>query len=257
MTLIESIRVIMRRAGARSPEAAALAAVILALSIGAYLRNDAWSSEFALWRDCVRKSPNKERPYHNLGYAYYTAGRYDEAKREFETALRLNPRYALSEYNLGLVHYQQGIWDKAIHHYGKAIQIDPNFTESFLNLGLACFQKGLFEEAIARYRHFLSLRPDYENGHTKLGLVYARQKKWNLAAEAFRQELSHHPGNPSAHFELGEAYLELRDEAKALHHLRIAAEGRLPHEARIRKLVGALERNLAKKGKGRRWSRKA
>ncbi len=70
--------------------------IILLLSLGAHQRNVTWGSDLALWEDCVKKSPLKERPHHNLGFAYYELGRWDEAQRAFEEALRLNPEYALS-----------------------------------------------------------------------------------------------------------------------------------------------------------------
>ena len=92
-----------------------------------------------------RKLPQKERTHHNLGFAYYELEQWDEAKRAFEEALRLNPRYALSMYNLGLVFYKKGFLEEAIDCYKKAIDLDPAFPESFYNLGIAYYQKGAYE----------------------------------------------------------------------------------------------------------------
>src|SRR4030042_5443092 len=102
----------------------ALMCIIILLSIGTYQRNTHWNSEIELWKDCVKKSPQKERVHHNLGYAYYGIGQLDKAQEEFEDALRLNPRYALSMYNLGLVYYRKGLMDEAIGFYKRAIELD-------------------------------------------------------------------------------------------------------------------------------------
>ena len=54
--------------------------VIFALSMGARSRNRLWNDEIGLWIDCAGKSPNKARPYVNLGLAYFNAGAYDKSQ---------------------------------------------------------------------------------------------------------------------------------------------------------------------------------
>lgn len=63
-------------------------------------RNNVYKSEVSLWEDTVRKSPNKARGYNNLGYAYFLAGRYDDAKRMYMKALEINPNFILARNNL-------------------------------------------------------------------------------------------------------------------------------------------------------------
>jgi tetratricopeptide (TPR) repeat protein len=88
--------------------------IIFLLFMGAYQRNSLWKSDLELWKDCVKKSPQKERTHHNLGFAYFELEQWEDAEGEFEEALRLNPHYSLSMYNLGLVFYKKGFMDKAI-----------------------------------------------------------------------------------------------------------------------------------------------
>ncbi|MEW6103812.1 MAG: tetratricopeptide repeat protein [bacterium] len=66
-------------------------------------RNYTYRSEIALWEDTVRKSPQKARVYNNLGYAYAIAGRNEEAKRAYLTALSLDPDYSLARNNLARI----------------------------------------------------------------------------------------------------------------------------------------------------------
>jgi Flp pilus assembly protein TadD len=76
-------------------------AVLLLACIGLTLsRNQAYASEICLWEDTVRKSPHKARVHNNLGLAYLLAQRYDEARREFNTALQLDPQLYQARYNL-------------------------------------------------------------------------------------------------------------------------------------------------------------
>ncbi|MBI5075689.1 MAG: tetratricopeptide repeat protein [Nitrospirae bacterium] len=56
-------------------------------------RNQAWKSDFILWSDTVEKSPDSDVAHNNLGVAYEHKGLFDDALREYETAISLNPTY--------------------------------------------------------------------------------------------------------------------------------------------------------------------
>ena len=118
--------------------------IVLFLFLGTYQRNSRWNNEVELWKDCVKKSPQKERTHHNLGFAYYELGQWEAAQAEFERALRLNPFYSLSMYNLGSVFYQKGLMAEAIDLYQKAIALNPNHPDSFYNMGLATPKKQFY-----------------------------------------------------------------------------------------------------------------
>lgn len=78
----------------------AAAALLLACAVLTVQRNDAYASETALWEDTVQKSPNKARVHNNLGMAYLQAQRHDEARKEFLTALELDPTLFQARHNL-------------------------------------------------------------------------------------------------------------------------------------------------------------
>ncbi len=78
----------------------AAAALLLALTCLTLLRNEVYANEITLWEDTVQKSPGKARVHNNLGHAYRLAGRTEEARREFEVALRLDPQQAQARANL-------------------------------------------------------------------------------------------------------------------------------------------------------------
>jgi len=199
-----------------------LFAIVIVLVFGTYARNSLWGSEIEFWKDCVKKAPRKERTHHNLGYAYYESGRLEEARKEFEEALTLNPDYALSSYNLGLVLYRKGLMEEAIHCYKEALKQDHPYPEAYYNLGLAYYQKGLYLNSINAFRTFLKLKPDYENAYNSLGLAYQGLRQWDRAKESFGEELRRNPENPYTQVYLGDLYYELKDNTQALIHFKKA-----------------------------------
>ena len=59
-----------------------------------------YRSEIVLWESSVALAPWNARGHNNLGYAYQLAGRTGEARREYETALFLNPAHGKARLNL-------------------------------------------------------------------------------------------------------------------------------------------------------------
>ena len=75
-------------------------ALLLALAGLTVARNQVYASEIALWEDTAAKSPHKARVHNNLGYAYLLADRREEARREFASALQIDPQQIQSRFNL-------------------------------------------------------------------------------------------------------------------------------------------------------------
>jgi protein O-mannosyl-transferase len=74
-----------------------LIAALMSLTI---LRNQDYRSEVALWEATVQLSPDKARVQNNLGYAYMLAGRDEQARAAYTTALHLDSSYYQARYNL-------------------------------------------------------------------------------------------------------------------------------------------------------------
>jgi len=51
------------------------------LSTWTYQRNSIWNNELELWKDCAKKSPQKERIFSHLGFFYYEQDRLEEAEK--------------------------------------------------------------------------------------------------------------------------------------------------------------------------------
>jgi len=72
---------------------------VIILSVTAHARNMIWRNEVTLWEDVVKKSPYKARPHTNLGSYYEKQERLDDAVREYQTAIKLQPDLFMPHYN--------------------------------------------------------------------------------------------------------------------------------------------------------------
>src|SRR5712691_1791911 len=72
----------------------------------------------------------------------------EDAKKEFERELKIDPNNAGAEYVLGELARQAQQLDVAIQHFSRATQLDAGFGDAFLGLGASLLSARRFAEAI-------------------------------------------------------------------------------------------------------------
>jgi tetratricopeptide (TPR) repeat protein len=170
----------------------------LSLAVATYARNEVWRTNLSLWEDVVRKSPGKSRGHNNLGMAYASEGRLDEAIKQYRHTLALTPEHLEAYNNLGIAYKAKGLIDKAIQQYRIALTIKPDSAETHSNIGNAYMVKGLPEKAIEHYRDALKLKPDIAEAHINLGIAYLEKGLLDEARVEFQTVLRIHPGQHKA-----------------------------------------------------------
>lgn len=166
--------------------------------------------------------------YFNLGNAYQSLGRLDEAAGSFRQALVLNPRYAAALNNLGIVLQQQGNLEGAIDSFRRALELQPGTAELYSNLGDALRGNQQFDVAIEFIEQAIALKPDFANAHFNLGKVWHDLGESERALASFRQALAFNPEHPETSIEIARTYFSLGqfDTARehAEHALRLAPD---------------------------------
>lgn len=145
----------------------------------AYQRNLIWKNGFILWSDVIKKSPQKARPYNNLGREYVNNKAFLQAIPYLTQALRINPYFTQAHYNLGIAYQGIGFYDEAINEYQKALYgtIQPYFANIHNNLGVCYFMKGWTDLAIWEFKQALSIKPDFSDARFNLDLALQTTKK--------------------------------------------------------------------------------
>ena len=97
-----------------------------------------------------------------------------DARKEFETELKIDPNNAGAEYVLGELSAQGQQWDEAIQHFSRAAKLDASLAEAALGLGSAYVSAGKFAEAIPSLESYVKLQPGNPAGHYQLAIAYSR-----------------------------------------------------------------------------------
>ncbi|HWR16951.1 MAG TPA: tetratricopeptide repeat protein [Terriglobales bacterium] len=98
--------------------------------------------------------------YNKVGMAQLMMGRVDDAKKNYEKAVKMDKTFPYAVNNLAYTHYTKKKYGKAIKLYKKAIELNPNVASFHSNLGAAYFAKKEIEKAVPEYQIALSLDPD-------------------------------------------------------------------------------------------------
>ena len=135
---------------------AVLVLMVLTNTVLTYERNKVWKSDYTLWADCLKKSPNKPRPLSNYGKALADAGHASEALTYYDKAIKVNPRFYAAYYNRGNARLNLGDYKGAVADYEETLRINPYHPDGHYNLGNALARQGKMVEAVAHLKEAMS-----------------------------------------------------------------------------------------------------
>jgi len=98
----------------------------------------------------------------------------EEARREFNQELAIDPSNAGAEYVLGELARQDQSWDEAIAHFSKAAKLDPQFGEAFFGLGIAFMSLKRYSDAVPPLETAVKIDPRNPDAHYQLATAYTR-----------------------------------------------------------------------------------
>jgi tetratricopeptide (TPR) repeat protein len=202
----------------------ALSAVAMTFAYWTYERNDVWRSPILIWMDCIEKSPQKPRPYNNLGVALADMGHHREAVDQYRRALQIDPRYENAHTNLGRALATLGDVDAAISHFNTALNINPNNYVAHNNMGVVLALKGQLPDAIEHFSRALAINPEYVSASNNLGSALKNQGRLPEAIKHYRAALKINPHFAPAHNNLGIALADQGHLDEAIAHFTKALE---------------------------------
>ncbi len=105
-----------------------------------------------------------------LGWAYSFQGRIDEAIKECETAIQIDPDFGNPYNDIGVYLIEKGEYDEAIPWLEKAMvakRYEPRHYPH-MNMGRVLVRKGQYQEAIRELKKALAIEPNYPTARLEL-----------------------------------------------------------------------------------------
>ncbi len=191
--------------------------------------------------------PASARAHYNYGAVLQQLGRLDEAEKEYQTALRIDPSYMKVHVNMASLLMSKSKLDEAKKYYDRALQLDPSSGEVHSGYAYLLERLGRPDEARAEYENAIRVTP--KKSAARLFYTYGafldKRGELDVAIAQYQRALEVDPNLADAHSELATALLTKGDSQKAEAHYLEAA--RLdPKRADIHSNLGTL---LLKEGK--------
>jgi tetratricopeptide (TPR) repeat protein len=154
-----------------------------------------WDDAAAEYRKILELSPMQPGIHARLGRALLSEPHpsptdVEQARKNFQEELEIDPRNAVAEYVLGQLAADANDSATAIQHFARATKLDSGFSEAYLGLGTALNSAKQFAEAIAPLETYEKMAPDSPSGHYQLAVAYAgvgRREDSNHEAALQRQ----------------------------------------------------------------------
>jgi tetratricopeptide (TPR) repeat protein len=132
-----------------------------------------------------------------LGQEALSAGKLDEAERDFRAVLAADPKSGAAYANLGVVYMRRKQWGLALTHLKKAKELMPQVAGIRLNIGLAYYRQNEFDKAIPPFESVVRDQPAASQPRYLLGLCLFFAERWADAATMLEplwaQESGHLP----------------------------------------------------------------
>lgn len=163
--------------------------------------------------------------YNNLGNIFKAQKKFEDAERNYNKALEINPKYENAMVNLGNLYFEINDYQKAIDYYLKSLKINNQNALAYYNLGLVYQSIGEFNDSHKAFKEALKINPTNTNADKMISRS-TKYTKDNSHLEKMREKLKklklNEPQKTNLYFSLGKAYEDLEDFEESFKYLKLA-----------------------------------
>jgi tetratricopeptide (TPR) repeat protein len=168
---------------------------ILYLQMGeSKLGGDDVPGALAAFETARQLSPSDARPVLDLALLYDRTGRTEQARKEYEIVIQLQPENATALNNLAYLEAEEGVdLDQALAHAQRARQKLPGDLDVEDTLALVYIRKNLTNDGVRMLRDLVLRRPDSAPFHLHLALALYQKGDRPWAKRELQIALRHQP----------------------------------------------------------------
>lgn len=128
-----------------------------------------------------------------LGLVFNGTGKYQDAVKQYERVLQLEPTNDDAIRGLALGYANLGRIDEAERAYQSAIEARPHYWRNYNSLGALFLSKGRYSDAAKMFERVIDLAPDSFRGYSNLGGTYVLLGQYTDAVAALNRSVAIRP----------------------------------------------------------------
>ena len=185
-----------------------------------------WSTGEQEFKRAIQLNPNYEFGYELYSYLLLSIGRMDEGLTMAQRGVEVAPLSPLLIDDMASAYYLARRYDEAIKQYQKSLEIDPTHFGGPLGLGAVYEAKGMHEAAIKQFEKAIAVGGRTSTVLAMLAHAYARSGKQSEAQKILAELNEMSKTGYVSPYDLAILYAGLGDKDKALDELTKAYEER-------------------------------
>ncbi len=200
---------------------------ILAVSLSSLTvrQTGIWKDGLTFWNYVIEKEPARaHNAYNNRGIIYLNRGLLEDALRDFDTAIRINPYYLIYYSNRAQAYIRLKNYTNALKDLTTAVTLNPNYLSGYVYRAMMYDWQGDHDKALADLTTTVTLKPDFVLGYYNRGLVELSIGRYDKAIADLSKALSLDPNSPESYFYRGKAYLKLGSAKQAEQDFEMACK---------------------------------
>jgi tetratricopeptide (TPR) repeat protein len=194
-----------------------LTAGAVAFSYQTYSRAQVWKTSETLFTDEMSKYPQVDRSYWHRGIFYQNLNRNDEALKDFNKALEINPYYGAVYNSRAKLLFTTGRYQESLADCYQAIMFDSLDKGTLINCGIIFRTMGKYEDAEKYLDKAYKIDSNNPGLFVNRGLLYDAIHEDAKAVDDFSKYLKLNKGRDDNAFNLrGVSYSKLEKHPEAI-----------------------------------------
>ena len=159
----------------------------LVMAITAHWYDWDWATAEREFKRSLELNPKNTETYLYYSWFLSSMGRHEESLAMARSGLQIEPLSSGSNYAVAAAFFFNHRWDDAIRQLNEAIKLDPNywFTRSYL--GRSLMQKGQIQEAFKEFKAALEIDSSQSENSAGIGYAYAVMNQKGEAQKIIEQ----------------------------------------------------------------------
>ncbi len=163
-----------------------------------YRRENRFDEAIKQYEEAVEMNPDNPNVYNGWGYILLMKGQKEAADLKFSKALELNPNHERARFNLVKLKFAQGVHQETLEQIDKLVLLEPQSAEIYRESGNICVRLGKYEKAIDLYEECIRQVPTDKVTMSNIASCYARLGHLESAQIAYQTALKLDPNYSEA-----------------------------------------------------------